>query len=113
MVKLDLCTIENLENFIKLRLPFTQVILVLIFGYVILQFLKLTKIEREIVRTEAEATEIPKAVLKRVQGFDVNNAQYEKLVAKELKPFERKLKSIYKDRQFVLDKLSLLSLLRR
>lgn len=110
---MDICTIENLKNLNKLLPPIAQIIFVLVSGYVILQFPKLIKIESEIVRLEAEVKEVPERVLKRIQGFDVNNSQYEKLVAKELKPFEVKLKSLYRDRQFILDKLPFLSMLKK
>ena len=73
--------------------------------YFVIQYKKIGLIEKEIDNLEDDWDEVPK----KSKNPYINNATLIKIIAKNREPIERKIYRLKQKRQFILDKLPVIS----
>lgn len=93
---------------------FTVPIIVTIwyFIYVLGVRKQVEKKEKEIFTVKKEIDEMLKTVHKKTRGY-INQSQLEAITEKKREPLRAKLKTLKMERQFLLDKISILNLIKK
>lgn len=85
---------------------------ILYFFYVLSVRKQVEKKEQEIFKTKKEIDEMLETVHQKRRGY-INQAQLEAITEKERTPLRAKLETLKMKRQFLLDKISILNIIKK